>query len=94
MTVEQIVKDVRARGDAAVRDWALQLDGVEPARDVDPHRLERHPAPLQLDARLDLEADVRRPLRLVPAADAVGERADGFDGQVARAGDAFGLDAV
>ena len=32
MSVEQIVADVRARGDAAVREWALQLDGVEPAR--------------------------------------------------------------
>jgi histidinol dehydrogenase len=31
MTVEQIVEDVRARGEEAVREWALQLDGVEPA---------------------------------------------------------------
>jgi histidinol dehydrogenase len=30
--VETIVADVRARGDAAVREWALRLDGVEPAR--------------------------------------------------------------
>jgi histidinol dehydrogenase len=30
--VAEIVDDVRARGDAAVREWALRLDGVEPAR--------------------------------------------------------------
>jgi len=29
-----IVDDVRARGDAAVREWSLELDGVEPARAV------------------------------------------------------------
>jgi histidinol dehydrogenase len=32
MTVTEIVEDVRARGDAALREWALKLDGVEPAR--------------------------------------------------------------
>ena len=32
MTVAAIVEDVRARGDAAVREWALRLDGIEPAR--------------------------------------------------------------
>jgi histidinol dehydrogenase len=32
MTVAQIVQDVRERGDAALREWSLQLDGVEPAR--------------------------------------------------------------
>ena len=31
MTVQEIVEDVRARGDEAVREWALRLDGVEPA---------------------------------------------------------------
>jgi histidinol dehydrogenase len=31
MTVAEIVADVRARGDEAVRDWALRLDGAEPA---------------------------------------------------------------
>jgi histidinol dehydrogenase len=29
--VARIVEDVRTRGDAAVREWALRLDGVEPA---------------------------------------------------------------
>lgn len=32
--MKEIVDDVRARGDAAVREWALKLDGVEPARAV------------------------------------------------------------
>jgi histidinol dehydrogenase len=30
--VATIVEDVRARGDEAVREWALRLDGIEPAR--------------------------------------------------------------
>jgi histidinol dehydrogenase len=30
--VASIVEDVRLRGDAAVREWALRLDGVEPER--------------------------------------------------------------
>ena len=32
MSVAAIVDDVRSRGDAALREWALRLDGVEPAR--------------------------------------------------------------
>jgi histidinol dehydrogenase len=32
--VGQIVADVRERGDAALHEWALKLDGVEPARAV------------------------------------------------------------
>ena len=31
MTVQEIVDDVKARGDDAVREWAVELDGVEPA---------------------------------------------------------------
>lgn len=31
MTAEEIVRDVRVRGDQAVRAWALRLDGAEPA---------------------------------------------------------------
>ena len=30
--VAEIVADVRARGGAAVREWSLRLDGVEPSR--------------------------------------------------------------
>jgi histidinol dehydrogenase len=32
MTVQEIVEDVRARGEEAAREWALHFDGVEPAR--------------------------------------------------------------
>jgi histidinol dehydrogenase len=32
MSVAAIVDDVRLRGDAALREWSLRLDGVEPAR--------------------------------------------------------------
>ncbi len=32
MSVAEIVRDVRERGDEALRDWALRLDGVEPGR--------------------------------------------------------------
>ena len=31
-TVAEIVADVRARGDAALAEWAVELDGVAPAR--------------------------------------------------------------
>jgi histidinol dehydrogenase len=32
VSVAEIVDDVRLRGDAALREWSLRLDGVEPAR--------------------------------------------------------------
>ena len=79
MTVEQIVKDVRARGDAAVRDWALQLDGVEPARaaaggDVPAEavraladRVRRwHEAQRPQDVRLEVEPGVELERRWLP----------------------------
>ena len=56
------------------RDGAHDERRDEVARHVDADRLERHPAALEHDAGLDLERDVGRPLRLVPAAHAVGER--------------------
>ena len=31
-TVSEIVADVRERGDEALREWAVRLDGAEPAR--------------------------------------------------------------
>jgi histidinol dehydrogenase len=49
-----ILEDVRSRGDEAVREWALQLDGVEPARAV-PDR-----EALPRDAILALAGRVRR----------------------------------
>src|SRR5580765_6267715 len=32
VTAAEIVEDVRARGDEAVREWALRLDGAAPER--------------------------------------------------------------
>ena len=32
MSVDVIIDDVQARGDVALREWALKLDGAEPAR--------------------------------------------------------------
>jgi histidinol dehydrogenase len=51
-TVEEIVADVRARGDAAVCEWSLRLDGVEPAR--------AEPTSAPDEAVLALAARVRR----------------------------------
>jgi histidinol dehydrogenase len=51
--VGAIVEDVRARGDEAVREWALRLDGVEPAR--------AEPAgKIPVEALLELADAVRR----------------------------------
>ena len=52
-TVIEIVADVRERGDEALREWALRLDGVEPAR-AEPA------AGLPEDAVLTLAGRVRR----------------------------------
>jgi histidinol dehydrogenase len=52
-TVAGIVDDVRARGDEALREWALRLDGAEPAR--------AEPGPgLPEEAVLTLAGRVRR----------------------------------
>jgi histidinol dehydrogenase len=51
--VAAILEDVRLRGDAALRDWAMRLDGVEPAR-AEPS------AGLAEDAVLELADSVRR----------------------------------
>jgi histidinol dehydrogenase len=52
-TVAEIVADVRARGDDALREWAVRLDGVEPAR--------AEPGPgLPEEAVLTLAGRVRR----------------------------------
>jgi len=53
MTVAEIVEDVRARGEDAVREWSLQLDGVEPARAAPGGEL-------PVDAVLQLADRVRR----------------------------------
>ena len=51
--VPAIVQDVRARGEAAVREWALRLDGVEPA-------LAQPDGEIPADALLQLADAVRR----------------------------------
>jgi histidinol dehydrogenase len=59
-----IVEDVRERGLAAVREWALELDGVEPARAVaEPERLPRE-ALLTLADRVRRWHDAQRPADL------------------------------
>jgi histidinol dehydrogenase len=79
MSVEQIVEDVRTRGDAAVREWGLKLDGAEPARaapggDVPAdavralaERVRRwHEAQRPPDVRLEVEPGVELERRWVP----------------------------
>ena len=53
MTVQRIDRDVSERGDAAVREWALRLDGAKPAR-AEPGE------GLPTDALLALADSVRR----------------------------------
>jgi histidinol dehydrogenase len=76
----KIVDDVRARGLDAVREWALELDGVEPARaPADPERLPRealltladrvrrwHEAQRPRDVTLEVEPGVVLERRWVP----------------------------
>jgi histidinol dehydrogenase len=60
-----ILEDVRARGDEAVREWALQLDGAEPARAVpDAAGLPRE-AILQLADRVRRWHEAQRPADVV-----------------------------
>jgi histidinol dehydrogenase len=82
--VRAIVEDVRARGDEAVRDWALRLDGAEPARaepgaDVPAEPLlaladavrRWHERQRPADVRLEVRAGVELERRWVPL-DSVG----------------------
>jgi len=79
MTVAAIVEDVRLRGDAALRDWSLRLDGIEPARaipaDVVPERAvlaladrvrRWHALQRPADIRLEVEPGVELERRWVP----------------------------
>ncbi len=74
-----IVEDVRARGDVAVREWALELDGVEPARAVAAGDVPRdalltladrvrrwHEAQRPRDIQLEIELGVTLERRWVP----------------------------
>jgi histidinol dehydrogenase len=78
-TVADIVGDVRTRGDEALREWALRLDGVEPARATpEPglpnaavlalaDRVRRwHEAQRPADLRLEVEPGVELERRWVP----------------------------
>jgi histidinol dehydrogenase len=56
-----IVEDVRARGDDAVREWALRLDGAEPARAVAESELLPRDALLALADRVRRWHEVQRP---------------------------------
>jgi histidinol dehydrogenase len=60
MTVAEIVEDVKARGDEAVREWSLQLDGVEPARATPGGELPVE-AVLQLARRVQRWHEAQRP---------------------------------
>ena len=79
--VAEIVDDVRARGDAALREWALRLDGVEPARATPADELPEdavlaladrvrrwHEAQRPADVRLEVEPGVELERRWVPLA--------------------------
>jgi histidinol dehydrogenase len=71
-SVAEIVADVRERGDAAVREWAEQLDGVRPARaEAAGH--------VPLDALLALADSVRRWHALQRPADVRLETAPGVE---------------
>ena len=80
-SVERIVADVRAGGDAAVREWAVRLDGVEPARAVAgggvpadalralADRVHRwHEAQRPADVRVEVEPGVELERRWLPLA--------------------------
>jgi histidinol dehydrogenase len=60
MTVAEIVEDVKLRGDDAVREWSLQLDGVEPARATPGGELPVE-AVLQLARRVQRWHEAQRP---------------------------------
>lgn len=78
-SVAEIVADVRARGDEALTEWALELDGVTPAR-AEPEpglpedavlaladRVRRwHEAQRPADLRLEIEPGVELERRWVP----------------------------
>jgi histidinol dehydrogenase len=79
LSIAEIVGDVRMRGDEALREWALRLDGVEPARATpEPglpeaavlalaDRVRRwHEAQRPADLRVEIEPGVELERRWVP----------------------------
>jgi len=71
VTVYEIVADVKERGDPAVREWSLRLDGVEPAR--------AEPTECPEQAVLALADAVRRWHELQRPADVRAELATGVE---------------
>jgi histidinol dehydrogenase len=84
VSVDAIIEDVRARGDEALREWALRLDGAEPARAEADGQLpeeallalarrvrEWHELQRPQDVRLEVEPGVELERRWVPL-DSVG----------------------
>jgi histidinol dehydrogenase len=82
-TVAEIVADVRARGDEALTEWAIELDGVAPARaEAEPglpedavlalaDRVRRwHEAQRPADLRVEIEPGVELERRWTPLASA------------------------
>jgi len=69
VTAEAIVRDVRERGDAALAEWSLRLDGFEPARALPGEGLPED-ALLELAGRVRAWHDAQRPpdirLEIVP----------------------------
>src|SRR5579859_7005596 len=61
--VAEIVADVRRRGDEALREWALRLDGVEPAPALPAGELPEQ-ALLDLTARVRVWHEAQRPADL------------------------------
>ena len=56
-----IVSDIKERGDEAVREWALKLDGAEPTRAVADHSLLPKQAVLDLADRVERWHAAQRP---------------------------------
>ena len=56
-----IVSDIKERGDEAVREWALKLDGAEPPRAVADHSLLPKQAVLDLADRVERGHAAQRP---------------------------------
>jgi histidinol dehydrogenase len=59
--VAEILSDIRARGDDAVREWALRLDGVDPSQAVPEADRLPHEALLTLADRVRRWHEVQRP---------------------------------
>lgn len=85
--VRRILADVRQRGDAALREWTLRLDGVECALAVTPEQIACAYATLEPDVVAALRlaaARIERFHRRQPALSWMHNDADGLVGQMVR----------